>query len=156
MALTHLYSMAYEVTGAGDVLIEQDTGCGEVDRISLHPVQVQLIASEMGLLRGDENAWRRVESLERKLRVLKERCVHLEDWLHTKSDTEHADLSYEQAFAEATADLAREFCAELAPAVRSLSAPGADKTQTKPTANPAETQRVIATQAGLPLEGGLQ
>ena len=53
-------------------------------------------------------------TLTRRLLVLRDRVDHLAYWLATHSDNKHADLSYEQTYATATADIAGEFCAELA------------------------------------------
>jgi hypothetical protein len=51
--------------------------------------------------------------LARRLTVLRERIDRLTDWLTNHSDHAHADLSYETTFAQATADIAEEFCMEL-------------------------------------------
>lgn len=151
---TKIYDISFEISGES-VDLEQDAGCGEVHRIVLHAIHVRLLASEMGLMRGDASAWTLVESLQRKLSVLRDRCEHLGKWLHQHSDTEHADLSYEQTYAEATADLAREFCRELPPFVRDASGPEADKTQRQPSGNRVETHGITQSRPpGLAPESG--
>ncbi|QJW84361.1 hypothetical protein HK414_12990 [Ramlibacter terrae] len=70
--MNKMEELAREVTG-DSVMLEQGAGFGEVDRVSLHALQVRLLAAEMGLLEGDGNAWRRVDALERRLRVLTDR-----------------------------------------------------------------------------------
>lgn len=154
MALTKIYDMAYELNDAGEVLIEQDTG-GQVDRVYLHPIHVRLIASEMGLLNGDEDAWRRVEALGRRLRLLRDRIADLDGRLWSVptyppgSNSDDADCIY----SDATPALANEFCADLAPPVRETrAAADADKTKTQPAANPAATRGVERGQTALELE----
>ena len=157
MAMTHLYSMAYELTDSGDVLIEQDAGCGEVERVSLHPLQVRLIASEMGLLKGDESAWQHVETLERRLRVLRDRIEELDDRLWSVpiypagSNADDPDCIY----SDATLVLAEEFCADLpcpqadADALFDRREPSEETVQ-KPMGSRAKTPG-FQEQRGLPL-----
>lgn len=111
--MTKLYDLAFEV--AGDTAeLEQDAGCGEVHRVTLHRVHVQHLAGLMGLIgTSDPATAHTLMKLERRLRVLHERCKYLAQWLNLHSDSEHADLSFEQAYSEATADIADEFVADL-------------------------------------------
>lgn len=130
MALEKIYDMAWEIEG-GQALIEQDSGCGETDRVVLHPIHVRLIASEMGLLEGNADAWSRVETLERRLRILCERIGELDSRLWSVpvfppgSKNDDPDLWY----SDATLTIAQEFCADLAPstAPRATSEPAAPK-----------------------------
>lgn len=46
--MTQIYDLAYEVDEDGSVNVEQDAGCGEVSRITLHPIHVRLIAEQVG------------------------------------------------------------------------------------------------------------
>ena len=74
-------------------------------------------------------AAKEIATLQRRMLVLRDRIDHLAEYLALHSDSQHADLSYEQTYATATADIADEFCAELndpAP----LSAPDAKLRQT--------------------------
>ena len=85
--------------------------------------------------------------------VLRERCEHLGRYLAITSDSAHADLTYEQNYSEATADIADEFCADLddlapctapshAGVTRDATRTSAGQTQQKPMGNPEENQRV--------------
>lgn len=107
--------LAYEINGDA-INLEQDSGCGEKVYVSLHRSHVALLAAELGIVRAphDGEALRTIETLQRRMRALHRRIVHLDDWLHGLSD-EHADLSYERAFSCAIRDLADEFCTELEP-----------------------------------------
>ena len=68
----------------------------------------------MGLIEAnDPTAQQTIATLTRRLLVLTGRIDHLAYWLTHHSDSKHADLSYEQDYAIATADIAEEFCAEL-------------------------------------------
>ena len=51
--------------------------------------------------------------MQRRLLVLRDRIDELADYLCKHSDHKHADLSYEMTYANATADIAAEFVAEL-------------------------------------------
>lgn len=62
---------------------------------------------------GDLMAAKTIATLTRRLLVLRERIDDMADCLCNHSDRKHADLSYEMTFANATADIAAEFCAEL-------------------------------------------
>lgn len=100
--------------GEGLILLEQDDGCGNVDRIALHPIHLRYLAEIMGLIeRSDPTALRTIATLQRRMLVLRDRIDHLDDWLAHYSDSRHADLSYEQTYACATSDIAAEFCADL-------------------------------------------
>jgi hypothetical protein len=94
------------------VMLTQDFG-GNTSMVTLHPCQVKLLAERMGILAPDAEAQRTIARLSRQMRVLLERINHLDDWLHTQSDTARADLSYEQTYSMATWELAHEFCADL-------------------------------------------
>jgi len=99
--------------GDGLIMLEQD-GSGNIDRVAIHPIHLRHMAEKFGLIEtGDPLAHKAIAKLTRRLHVLHERIDHLADWLVTHSDFRHADLSYEQTYARATADIAAEFCAEL-------------------------------------------
>ena len=82
--------------------------------IKIHPLHVRYIAEKIGLIEtSDPQAAKTIAKLERRLLMLRDRIDHIADWLVNHSDSEHANLSYEQTYATATADIAAEFCAEL-------------------------------------------
>ena len=147
--------LTISTTTAGLIELEQQNGLDEPDRIEVHPIHIRHIAETMGLVStSDPQAARTIATLQRRLRVLLDRINHLDDWLHQHSDMEHADLSYEQTYSMATWELAREFCADLdepGNATKRHETPAAE-TQTQPTDNPAETQRVPVGSVQLTLE----
>lgn len=85
--------------------------------VDLHPIHLRYIAEKTGLVRevfaSEADALRMVVKLKRRLLVLKARIDHLGQFLSCFSDSEHADLEYEQTYATATADICDEFCADL-------------------------------------------
>lgn len=128
--MAKIWDLAYEVDSDGGINLEQDAGCGDVERITLHPIHVRLLAEQAGILAPSSNieADRTIARLCRQMRLLLERINYLDDWLHTCSDTAHADLSYEQTYSMATWELAREFVDDLpdvAGPVRRAAAPPA-------------------------------
>ncbi|MBA3773996.1 MAG: hypothetical protein H0X13_16345 [Ramlibacter sp.] len=112
--MTKIYDLAYEVNG-DTINLEQDLGCGEVDRITLHPIHLRLLAECTGLLAPGSSTGRdlTIAWLCRQMRILYERINRLDDWLHEHSDHEHADLSYEMTYSFATWELAHEFVQQL-------------------------------------------
>ncbi len=95
------------------IILEQDS-CGNVDRVAIHPIHIRHMAEKMGLIEAsDPTARKTIATLTRRLLALNDRIIHLDYWLTHHSDSKHADLSYEQNYATATADIAAEFCAEL-------------------------------------------
>jgi hypothetical protein len=95
------------------IILEQDS-CGNVDRVAIHPIHIRHMAEKMGLIEAnDPTARKTIATLTRRLLALNDRIIHLDYWLTNHSDSKHADLSYEQTYAMATADIAAEFCAEL-------------------------------------------
>ena len=119
---TEIYGMTFEVNG--DTLqLEQDAGCGDVDRMTLHRSQVALLAEQMGIVTApvDKAAQQAIAMLTRRLNVLHHRIGHLAHWLMANSDSEHADLSYEQTYATATAEISEQFCFDLQAMLSGLS-----------------------------------
>ena len=109
--------------GDGLILLEQDNG-GNVDRVAIHPLHLRFMAEKWGLVEtSDPKANKTITTLTRRLNVLRARIDHLAHWLANHSDSKHADLSYEQTYATATADIADEFCAELVGVQASTAAP---------------------------------
>jgi len=95
------------------ILLEQDSG-GQIDRVAVHPLHLRYMAEQIGLIEtSDPQAARTIARLERRLRVLRDRIDHLNNWMANYSDHKHADLSYEVTYITATMDIADEFCADL-------------------------------------------
>jgi hypothetical protein len=98
--------------GEGLILLEQDN-CGNVERVAIHPIHLRYLDEKFGLVESnDPQAQKTIAMLERRLRLLRDRIDHLGNHLTNHSDRERADLDYEITYAEATADLADEFCLE--------------------------------------------
>ena len=99
--------------GAGIMLTQSSAGYCEPETVMLHPWQLRAVCEKFGLTASDQQAANTIATLTRRLLVMRERIDHLAHWLANHSDSQHADLSYEQTYATATADIAGEFCAEL-------------------------------------------
>lgn len=82
MAMSKIWDLSYEVDG-DSIYLEQDAGIGEVHRMELHSIHLRLLATEAGLLKGNINAWERVETLERRLSILVERIEELDAQLRS-------------------------------------------------------------------------
>jgi hypothetical protein len=113
--MTQIYDLAYEVDEQGDVQLEQDAGCGEVARVTLHPIHVRLLAEEAGILApsSDLEANRTIARLCRQMRVLHDRISQLDDLLNSVAQRGHEDLEAEMAYSVATWELAHEFLMQL-------------------------------------------
>ena len=81
--------------------------------VLIHPWQLRAVCEQFGIIASDPQAAKTIATLTRRLHLLRDRIEFLADWLVNHSDSKHADLSYEQTYARATADIAGEFCAEL-------------------------------------------
>jgi len=98
----------------GSLILLEQACCGNVDRVAIHPIHLRYMAEKFGLIAtSDPLAAKTIATLTRRLLVLRERIDEMADCLCNHSDSKHADLSYEMTFANATADIAAEFCAEL-------------------------------------------
>ena len=130
-------------TGDGLILLEQDS-CGNVDRVAIHPIHLRYMVEKMGLIEtSDPTARKTIATLTRRLQLLNSRIQHLDNWLRTLSDTDHADLNYEIGFSGGTADMAAEFCAELVDTEQQEAAPAPAPTAKplpKASAKPAPPQ----------------
>lgn len=98
-----------------NVMLEQDDGCGNVQRVYLHPVQIRLLAERMGLLAPSSNieADRTIARLCRQMRVLYGRIDQLDDWLNQVAQRGHENLDMETTYSLATWELANEFVKDL-------------------------------------------
>ena len=99
--------------GPGIMLTQSSVGYSEPDTVMVHPWQLRAVCERFGLIANDEQSAKTIATLTRRLLVLRDRISHLGEYLALHSDSQHADLSYEQTYATATADIADEFCAEL-------------------------------------------
>lgn len=81
--------------------------------VLIHPWQLRAVCEQFEIIASDPQTSKTIAALSRRLNVLRDRIDFLADWLANNSDSEHADLTYEQTYARATADIATEFCAEL-------------------------------------------
>ena len=97
--------------GPGIMLTQLSTGYCEPETVMLHPWQLRAVCEQFGLIANNDQSEKTIATLTRRLHLLRERVAHLAHWLANHSDTQHADLSYEQTYA--TADIADEFCIEL-------------------------------------------
>jgi hypothetical protein len=111
-------NLTIATTTAGTIELEQQNGLDEPDRIEIHPIHLRYMAEQIGLApTSDPTAARTITTLRRRLILLRDRCAHLAEYLALYSDYEHADLSHEQDYSEATFDLADEFCADFEPSI---------------------------------------
>lgn len=110
--------------GEGLIILEQDDNCGTVHSLCIHPIHLRYMAEKMGFIEtNDPQACKTIAMLTRRLLALRDRIAHLDDWLANCSDTRHASLDYEKSYAEATADIAREFCADLVATTSPIAGP---------------------------------
>jgi hypothetical protein len=155
--MTKIYDLAYEIDGE-IINLEQDMGCGEVSRVDLHPIHVRLLAEQIGILAPSSNieSDRTIARLCRQLRTLYQRIDFLDTYLHTNSDSQHADLSYEQTYSTATWELAHEFVSDL-PAANTPESGDLSTAKTPNTGgvSPSNGSKNGGTsaQSALPLEG---
>jgi hypothetical protein len=112
----HLVADLIEIPAAGPglhVRLQQQDGLDEPNIILLHPWQVRAVCQQLGLAVGDEEASRTIAKLCRWLRLLHGRVTELAHHLAHFSDTAHADLSFEQQHAAATAHIADALLVDL-------------------------------------------
>lgn len=127
--------------GPAVMLTQTDPFNDDPDTVLLHPWQLRAVCEQFDLMpTSDPQAAKTIAALTRRLHLLRDRIDFLADWLVTNSDSKHADLSYEQTYARATADIADEFCTELVDAV-----PPGDA-----TSNPATPATTNAAPAASP------
>ena len=81
--------------------------------VLIHPWQLRAVCEQFEIIASNQQSAKTITTLTRRVRLLRERIDFLADYLANNSDSEHADLSYEQTYARATADIVGEFCAEL-------------------------------------------
>ena len=142
--MVKIFDLSFEIDGDA-IELEQDAGCGEVNRICLHPVHVRLLAEQTGLLAPSSNieADATIARLSRHLRTLHDRIDRLDDWIRQKAENGREDLEAESIFSYATWELSSSFIEDLvgnaagvtpalpAADVRRMSPSEADKSQTE-------------------------
>ncbi|RZL45916.1 MAG: hypothetical protein EOP74_00165 [Variovorax sp.] len=113
---TEVPQLKIEVLANGCIRLE-NTDCGESYAVDIHPMHLRYMAEQAGLVRQmsapEADSLRTAAKCKRRLLVLQKRIDHLASFLCLHSDSQHADLSYEQDYATATADICEEFCADL-------------------------------------------
>ena len=142
MAFSLIPELSYEVNGPL-VMLEQGSGIGENCRVELHALHVRHLASELGLLDGDTDAWRLVRTLERRILTLRDRIEELHDRLLAvpvfPPDPDRP-LDPDEIFSEATLQLADEWCSEIADWMLGKQVPdlvnGLSKVEAQPSAGP--------------------
>ena len=114
-AFTHHHMSAEQINDAQGpaIMLTQQDDYSEPSTVLLHPWQLRAVCEQFGIIASDSQAAKTIATLTRRLMVLHDRIEHLANFLANHSDSKHADLTYEQTYAMATADIAAEFCAEL-------------------------------------------
>lgn len=98
------------------VMITEADGWDGDQTVLLHPWQLRSICEHFDLLPASgPDAQRQLQTMARRLRRLRDRISDLRDHLANHSDHRHADLTYELLTVNALADLADEWCEDLAP-----------------------------------------
>jgi hypothetical protein len=116
--------------GDGLILLEQDN-CGNIDRVAIHPLHLRFMAEQMGLVAtSDPAVLKTIETLTRRLYRLCERAEHMAQWMAEQAACGRDGMAYGQVYAQATADIATEYC-------DGLQAPAADLGNTD--GRPAQT-----------------
>lgn len=99
--------------GKAIMLTQPADNYDEPGTVLIHPWQLRAVCEQFGIIASDPQAAKTIATLTRRLMVLRDRIDHLADFLANHSDSKHADLSFEQTYATATAEIADEFCTEL-------------------------------------------
>jgi hypothetical protein len=101
--------------GRAIMLTQPDnSGCNESPSILLSPWQLREVCEKFDPNgTSDPQAAKTIATFTRRLLLLNDRIEHLADYLSNHSDHKHADLKYEMTYADATADIAAEFVADM-------------------------------------------
>lgn len=113
--LLHYHFTAKEFTDAHGpaIMLEQQEGIEDTQAIVIHPWQLRAACEHLGIIAADPQAERTIATLQRRVITLASRIDFLADYLASHSDSRNADLSFEQTYARATADIAAEFIADI-------------------------------------------
>lgn len=112
---TEIPQLKIEVLANGCIRLE-NTDCGESYAVDVHPTQLRYLAEKMGLTvpAADAGQARRVDKLNRRLKLLHDRMLQLDRWLWQHPDTENADITTEIWYSAGTLELSNEFQTEIA------------------------------------------
>ena len=99
--------------GKAIMLTQPADNYDEPSTVLIHSWQLRAVCEQFGIIASDPQAAKTIATLTRRLIVLRDRVDHLANYLANHSDSKHADLSFEQTYATATAEIADEFCTEL-------------------------------------------
>jgi hypothetical protein len=124
------------------ILLEQQEGIDDPMAIVVHPWQLRAACEHLGIIASNPLAERTIATLSRRIKSLASRVEYLAEYLETNSDSRHADLSYEQTYARATADLAAEFIAEIDDSQADGTKPTQDRTSKGTPATSAPLQNL--------------
>ena len=145
--LTHHELSAEWVTdsqGRAIMLTQTDgSGCNEPSTILIDPWQLRAVCEQFGIIASDRQAAKTITMMTRRLLVLRDRIDELANYLCNHSDHKHADLSYEMTYANATADIAAEFVADLVNACQPSTQPKVAQVPEIPAPELAGTQPAL-------------
>lgn len=105
MTMEKIPDLAFEIDG-DSINLEQDAGCGDVDRVTLHRIQLLHLAQRMGLvqemsaseadnLRTPGEMARELDSMKRNLLRVRAHALELQSDFRNHADWRHADLTDE-------------------------------------------------------------
>ena len=131
-----IYDLTVNIDPDGAVNLEQDAGCGEVERILLHPIHVRHLAEKVGLIREPDTddrpsyaeLQREISRLQRALIHIRGKVVDLHGNLLLTSGMGHEEIGRELDATALIWDMLDFVCADFAaPAVPDASSgtPGA-------------------------------
>lgn len=123
--MKRLHDLAFNIDG-DTIDLEQDTGCGNIDRISLHRFHLELLAREAGLVWTPSPT---EETLRRRLLVLRARLHKLDAWLNDADRIEAGECEMEGLYARTACELADEFTAGFGEPVVPPDAPAAPNSE---------------------------
>ena len=112
--LTHHELTAEWVTdnkGEAIMLTQPADNFDEPGTVLIHPWQLRAVCEQFGIVASDPQTAMTITTLTRRIHLLRDRVAYLAAYLATNSDSEPA--AFEQTYAQATADIAAEYCAEL-------------------------------------------
>lgn len=113
--MTKIDGLAFEIEG-DQIMLEQDGGCGEVDRIAVHPIHLRYLAESLGLVSAvsasGEELLRDLSRYKRALLMIRERAAQLHNNIYGLSQLGHEEMGIEVAQSAALADFAEHICVE--------------------------------------------
>lgn len=109
MAMTKIYDLAFEIDG-DQINLEQDAGCGEVYRITLHRMHLHHLVAQLMPLPEP-----RAATLERRIRWLRDRFFETDSALPSDIWERCAESTEFSMWLSASCDVATEYCADLTP-----------------------------------------